>query len=238
MNPGDIVTLVDGRQGTFRGFDRDGDLIVDSNSFGDGRKYRRDFKHYFNSLPDIASITPPGSTTMATPYDTEIANAEKALADLKAKAIAEAAAKKSALPAMADGQKWRRADGVIVKLSTYSAERGKVKFAAEGYWYYDDHRTHVNHENGDQGRLTLVELIPTTYRWYKDLAEFMAFANSLPKAILVREGLTGSVVSARAIVTGNDMFFLKSGPDVRRDDFTRFEYSVDGTTWKKFGVEE
>lgn len=91
MKPGDIVTLVDGRRGKFIELDRDGDLIVILDGTTSRRCFRPDFKHYNGELPDIFSIHTPGTTTMSTPYDAEIARAEKALADLKAKAQSEAA---------------------------------------------------------------------------------------------------------------------------------------------------
>ena len=107
-----------------------------------------------------------------TPYDAEIARAEKALADLKAKAVAEAAAK--ATPKL---------------------------------------------------------------RWYKDVEEFMAFANSLPNCTVTRfvanQRINGSV---RASISSTDFLFITASTDVRDNNFHELEYTTDGKTWKKFGV--
>lgn len=103
-NIGDVVTLVDGGVGVVSSVsdsNRLGQFVVsftDKKYFdasGTGfRVYLLSGMHVYDQLPRISRIDKPMSN-ITTPYDTQIAAAEKALAELKAKAIAEAEAKKT-----------------------------------------------------------------------------------------------------------------------------------------------
>lgn len=242
VNPGDIVTLVDGRRGVLQRIDRDGDYCVKLENDGDKiRCFKPSLRHFRSELPNILSILPPGAS-MTTPYDTEIANAEKALADLKAKAIAEAA--KPTQPAMKAGQRWRTAGGNVVVLRDHTISSiPVVKFVVEsGLWYCADHRTHNHYIGCLEPEATLVELLgEVTRRWYTE-AEMLTFAFSLPAFWVIR-----NVSNPQRFITGRVRVI--SGPTwlVYLDDyisnvdartFKDYEYSTNGTDWKKFGIEE
>lgn len=243
-NKGDTVTLVDGSVGTVKYASRFGIEVAfpptcPHDDKSGGRSYEISGQHVHNLTPPIKHIGPP---TMATPYDTEIANAEKALADLKAKAIAEAA--KKALPPMKVGQVWKTRAGKTVRLAAHTeAGKPQVKFIADRHWYYDNYRNYVNNvsNTNEQDQHTLVELVSdTSTRWYKDIAEFMAFANAMKNAVITRPvGSTRINGTIRPIVgESGKVYFTSTGSDITGSNFDGYEYSMDNKTWSKFGVAE
>lgn len=242
---GDKVTLTDGSVGKVRNRDPNYAGVPRINvEFPPGHNYHEgglarsfclDGRHYNDEIPNIQSI----GDTMATPYDAEIANAEKALADLKAKAIAEAA--KATVPELAAGQKWKTRGGRTV---TIKHTRGQF-VANELSWWYGNHRVSKSYHS--VGNMTsddnddLVELVGTVkLRWYTD-AEFVAFAATLPAFALVRE--LGKTKLHKFVPVGSDgnWYFAVAGicSDVEAGLFNHAEYSIDaGKTWNKFGIEE
>lgn len=249
MNVGDTVVLVDGTKGTVAGLDYHGDGSVYAVDFPRGTyshdrnrlfNYRNN-KHLHHELPDVARIIPQGTeTTMSTPYDTEIATAEKALADLKAKAIAEAAKAKT-VPELAVGQKWKTRGGRIVTIKKSSSNFS----TKELQWWYGNHTVSKScHSVGFNRDLHLDDLVEMVghvkLRWYTP-DEFVALASLLPPFVVAREIGKTKLHKVIPVGTSDNWYFSVSGTcsDVDSGRFEHAEYSTDaGKTWNKFGVEE
>ena len=259
--PKDIVTLVDGRKGVVEDLSHwDGDITVmfpdhpELKGPGNGcRLYNSRGKHTYNEVPDILTIHTPGTeTTMTqTPYDAEIARAEKALADLKAKAVAEAAAAVKPVRELAVGQKWKTRDGRTVRIERkiLGDHNGKPCFHASGipYWYASHTTITTAHAPGtltEASEFTLVEYVgEATRRWYTD-AEFVQLALTFPAFVLARKvGETRPTGTIRPDYDGSSSsgyyFYHMSCANIYRSNFLGHEFSTDGgKTWNKFGVEE
>ena len=236
---GTKLRLSDGSIVTLNHYDRDGDLRV-ATAYGSERCYTTDGRRFGSSTDaSIIGVVPSAVTSPLLP---DIQAAEKALADLKAKAQAHAAA--AAKPAMAIGQRWKRADGEIVTLCAYTGPTHEHrKFQAQsGLWYWADHQT--DNEHGNPGRFTnqtLVELMPQLKRRWYTLKEFVTFCNTLPRLALRRKlGCTSEApLSIQPYVSSTRHYFSCAGDDVTSTNFEQFEYSTDGgDSWKKFGIEE
>lgn len=240
---GDIVTLVDGATGTVVNTgvcsnDRVRVQFAVESPHHDHQAYRifcLDGTHVCDELPAIKSITKPGASTMSTPYDTEIANAEKALADLRAKAIAEAERTKK--PVLADGQRWKTRGGDTVTITPHLvSSASRVRFiGTDGYWRYEDGTAHTG-----AAKLELVELLPPAPRRWYTVEEALAFKMS-PSGILLTRHADTKAPNGYArlyIATDSVVLFSAAETDIKSHNFTQFEFTRDNVTWHKFGVEE
>lgn len=211
----------------------------DSPAYFDGgggrtRSYNNDGTHCHNEIPRIKRITHPMTTT---PYDTQIAAAEKALAKLKAKAIAEAEKAKKPDLGLKPGQVWVTKSGAVVTLEEAPCTPTSVVVKAAGIWYCADGTPYNDMYSAE----SLVR--EATRRWYKDLEEWMTFLATFAGPIIAIRRITSvggspdSVQSGRPVIDNGEFKLLPmSSSTVNASNYDKFEYSTDGKTWQKFGV--